>query len=697
MHWRVKLDNKKKELYDTIARFAKDATLIVHAGDPDREGQLLVDEVLERIGVKVPIKRVLISDMNGAGVRRAIKKMSDNADHTGVRDAALGRGRADWLYGLNLTRLYTVKGRATGYDGVLSVGRVQTPVLGLVVRRDREIEAFQSTPFYQLTANLKAESGTFRATWWPGDEHSEHRDSDGRILKRELVETVAQTIKDQSGSIVSVDKAEKRQAPPLPFSLPELQKAANKGRGFTARKTLDVAQALYEKHQIITYPRSDCRYLPRDQWQDAVEVRDAIVQSVGEDHAMFGMLEAADLIQIGKCWNDKKVTVHYAIIPTTKWTPLDRLTADERWLYELIAHRYILQFSQDRRYEQTDVVAEIGTQRFIARGRVELDPGWTQYENVLGKPSKTKKADSADQADPQLTALSEGEKVCCIDVHIEDKQTSPPKAFTEAMLLDAMTGIARFVSDPDIKAILKDTDGLGTPATQAGIIDTLFRRGYLLREGRGKSQVIHATPLGFQLIDTLPLEVTRPDMTAQWEKALSDIAGGRGDLSKFMVEIVGKVSTLTEVGKQQSLPSINLATQTVGKAGSKGKRTKVGQSRAGQGSTRKTAKKSAVYPCPDNECSGRLMKRSGSKGAFWGCSEFKNGCKVTRPDVRGKPGSDRSIANGIAKKATTNAAVGVGDKCPDCSKGKIQQRSLKNEDNAGKPFLGCSTFPRSTC
>jgi len=226
-HWRVKLDEKKKELYDTIARFAKDATLIVHAGDPDREGQLLVDEVLERIGVKVPIKRVLISDMNGAGVRRAIKKMSDNADHTGLRDAALGRGRADWLYGLNLTRLYTVKGRATGYDGVLSVGRVQTPVLGLVVRRDREIDAFESTPFYQLTADLKAESGTFRATWSPGDEHSEHRDAEGRILKRELVESIAQAIKDPPGSIVSVDKAEKRQAPPLPFSLPELQKAAN--------------------------------------------------------------------------------------------------------------------------------------------------------------------------------------------------------------------------------------------------------------------------------------------------------------------------------------------------------------------------------------------------------------------------------------------------------------------------------------
>ena len=674
--WQLKVAAHTKDLYQTIKKYARQATLIVHAGDPDREGQLLVDEVLAQIGIQVPIKRLLISDLNAAAVKRALGKLEDNAAYAGLRDAALGRSRADWLYGLNLTRLYTVKGRASGHSGVLSVGRVQTPVLGLVVRRDREIEAFVSKPFYELTAELAAGEGTFTAKWVPAERYDSVQDEDGRIIDRDTVEQLAQSLRGQPGSIDSVKTQHKREPPPLPFSLPELQKVASKGRGLSPKKTLDVAQSLYEKHQVLTYPRSDCAYLPIDHWGEGGVVRDAIVHSVGKQHALYPLTERVNLIHRGRCWSDDKVTAHHAIIPTARWVPVDTLSADERWLYAVVAYRYLLQFCADREYDQTDVIASVessdGPERFKARGRVESEPGWRQYSQLLMTKTQQSKEEAPDQEPiTSLPPLRQGESVQCESTQVHDKQTTPPKHFTEGSLLEAMTSIARYVQDPELKKILRDTDGLGTPATQAGIIDILFKRAYLEKQRK----LVISTALGREMVATLPEALTLPDMTAHWEMQLARIAEEGADLTAFLAGVTDGVRNITASAKAQGdltfsrPPNITKKTPTAN------------PKLAGH-----------TYPCPGETCEGQLRRIKGKQGFFWGCSNYGQGCRETRPDARGKPG--KTPAPRQTARVSKHAVVAVGKTCPECKKGKIQLRSLKSGNNEGKPFHGCSAFPK---
>jgi DNA topoisomerase-3 len=383
---------------------------------------------------------------------------------------------AVWLYGLNLTRLYTVLGRAGGYKGLLSVGRVQTPVLGLVVRRDLAIEAFTSKPFYTLNARITVSAGQFDARWAPGEGATGHQDEDGRVVDRAYVEERAAQLTGKSGVIESVKTQHKKEAPPLPFALQALQKVAAQGRGLSPKRTLEVAQSLYERHQVLTYPRSDCAYLPLDHWNEAAKVRDAIAQSIGTGHDLHPMTDSVDLIHRGKCWNDTKITAHHAIIPTKKWVPLDKLTSDERWVYEQVAHRYLLQFCVDREYDQTDVALRISgrdsEEQFKTRGRVETEAGWTSYRTVLSSTHVDPQPGAEDtQETTSWPTLAENDEIHCANCDLVEKKTTPPKRFTEATLLDAMTGISRYVQDPDIKQTLKDTDGLGTPATQATIMD----------------------------------------------------------------------------------------------------------------------------------------------------------------------------------------------------------------------------------
>lgn len=670
--WRMNVAPRTKDLYQTIRKFVGQAALIVHAGDPDREGQLLVDEVLDQLGNQVPVKRLLVSDLNAAAVKRAIGRLEDNVAYEGLRDAALGRSRADWLYGLNLTRLYTVKGRASGHSGVLSVGRVQTPVLGLVVRRDREIEAFVSKPFYELTAELQAAAGTFAAKWVPGVRHEQYQDEDGRIVDRSAVEALAEALQGSPGAIQRVKTQHKRQPPPLPFSLPELQKVASKGRGLSPKKTLAVAQSLYEKHQVLTYPRSDCPYLPVDHWGEGGVVRDAIVQSINDKHPLHQLTEEVNLIHRGRCWNDSKITAHHAIIPTSKWVPLDSLSPNERWLYEIVAHRYLLQFCADREYDQTDVAASVettqGGESFKAKGVAETEIGWLQYRDLLRSEKASAREEAKEEAATELPPLQRGESLLCRSTKLHEKQTTPPKHFTEATLLDAMTSIARYVSDPEIKKILRETDGLGTPATQASIIDILFKRGYL--EQKGKSVI--STALGREMIDVLPEEVTLPDLTAQWEMQLALIAEGGASLEPFMGQVTKHVTDLTTGDKANGNFNVSSA-----------------PAQAKPKSRKKVA--DITYPCTAGECDGRLRRIKGKKGFFWGCTNYGNGCRETRPDKRGKPAEPGKRQ---PTKRSSQVSVSVGQTCPECKKGKIQQRTLKNGKNAGKNFHGCSNFPK---
>lgn len=528
--WQLKPRPKVRSQLTALKKLTREADQLIHAGDPDREGQLLVDEVIEYLGVpdgkKRSMQRLLISDLNPSAVKRALERLKPNSEFIPLSVSALARSRADWLYGINLTRALTLQGRRVGFDGLLSVGRVQTPVLGLVVARDRAIEAFVSKPFYEVAAHLLTDDEQrFTAQWQPSEACARWQDDEGRVLSRELAQNVAQRIEGKPAEVESATRKPAKQPPPLPYNLSALQIDASKAFGLSAQAVLDACQSLYEKHRLITYPRSDCRYLPAEHHAEATAVVRAIAQTAtGLQQAVSG----ADTAIKGRAWNDSKVEAHHAIIPTAKSAREGGLSTTESKVYELIARQYLMQFHPAWRYSDSELKLRIEGGVFIARARQTQDPGWRA---LLGR--------GADEA-PELPRLSVGDRLLCERGEVLEKQTQPPKAFTDATLLSAMTGIARFVGDPELRKVLRETDGLGTEATRAGIIELLVTRGYLLRQGKS----IHSSESGRGLIDALPERVQRPDLTAQWESSLDAMARREGRYEQFMAALLESLSGL---------------------------------------------------------------------------------------------------------------------------------------------------------
>ncbi len=537
--WQHQVKPATRKQLSVVKKLIKQADVLVNMGDPDRVGQILVDEVINYSGVskakRMAAQRCLISDMNPAAITRSLNAMRRNIDFIPLATSALARARADWLYGINMTRLCTLQGQASGYQGVLSVGRVQTPLLGLVVHRDIEIENFVTKPFYEVFIELQTDSQqTYSAKWKPSIACEAYMDEDGHVLLKKLAETVLKKVLNQPGQVLAVSESVKKQAAPLPYNLSSLQIDASKRFNFNAQKTLDICQKLYETHKLITYPRSDCRYLPQGHYLDKNSVTQAIAQT---SPTLAPAVKGADLSLKSKAWDDGKVGAHHAIIPTSRGMDASRLSADEQKIYELVARQYLMQFYPPFTYQEKQIDTEVGGGLFISRQKEVLHKGW----KALFPERKAGSEDSEFSA-TQLPNVSKGEAVQCIDGRLDEKQTSPPKHFTDATLLSAMTGIARYVSDPDIKKVLRDTDGLGTEATRAGIIELLFKRGFLSKQGKE----IHATEVGRRLILSLPEVMALPDMTAHWESQLEAISEKRMSYNEFMTPMLDGLQRLVE-------------------------------------------------------------------------------------------------------------------------------------------------------
>ncbi|WP_417532800.1 DNA topoisomerase III [Marinobacterium stanieri] len=566
--WQLKPRKGVSKQLSVLRKLVKSADQIIHAGDPDREGQLLVDEVIEFLKVpaskKSQVQRLLISDLNPDAVRRALQRLKSNREFVPLSVSALARSRADWLFGINMTRALTVKGRSAGYNGVLSVGRVQTPVLGLVVQRDAEIDAFVPKPFYEVDAHLLTESGErFKARWQPSEACARFQDEEGRVLSKALAENVVARITGQPGKLLSDERKTGQQAVPLPYNLSALQIDCAKRFGLNAQQVLDAAQALYEKHNLITYPRSDCRYLPAEHFAEGAKVTQAVARTQPD---LAAAVQNADLSLKSKAWNDKKVEAHHAIIPTSKAASAERLSRAELQVYSQIARQYLMQFYPPCRYADRRVEVEIAGGLFVAKVRQILDPGW---KALLGKEAE-------DETVGQLPVLKPDEPLHCERGELLEKMTQPPKAFTDASLLAAMTGIARFVQDAELRKVLRETDGLGTEATRAGIIELLFRRGFLQRQGKQ----IHATAAGKALIAALPDDLSRPDMTAHWESQLDAISRKAFNYQGFMQPLQDALPNLISSIQPQALSGIP-APKTAGKRRRKSSGSKV----KGTGST----------------------------------------------------------------------------------------------------------------
>lgn len=535
--WQLTPKPQTRKQLQTLKSLIKQAAGLVNAGDPDREGQLLVDEVIEWAGVSAAkrqsTRRLLINDLNPEAVRVALANQRPNSEFASLSRSALARSRADWLYGINLTRAYTLQGRQAGYQGVLSVGRVQTPVLGLVVNRDLDIEQFRSHPFYEVWAHLLTGDGEeFQARWLPSESCQPYLDEEGRNLSRPLADNVASRIRNQPAIVEKFSQRDKPQPPPLPHSLSSLQMEANKVLGLTAKQVLDICQQLYEQHKVITYPRSDCRYLPKGHHAQAPAVCDAIFGYLAADSLLQGARSQLELARRSSAWNDSKVDAHHAIIPTPAAGA--RLNPRERQVYELIARHYLAQFLPAAVSDERKASVRIGTGEFLASSNQLRVSGWKILFPVAAR--------QAPEVSAVLPDLHPGQVLQCPQAEVREKQTTPPKAFTEASLLAAMTGIARYVTDAELRKVLKDTDGLGTEATRAGIIELLCHRQFLERQGK----LLRSTASGRALIAGLPTAATTPDMTAKWESLLGDISAGQAAYDDLMQPLQAQLAAMIE-------------------------------------------------------------------------------------------------------------------------------------------------------
>ncbi|KOO14463.1 DNA topoisomerase III [Vibrio xuii] len=544
--WQLRPRKSASKQLTVVRKLLKESNQIIHAGDPDREGQLLVDEVLDYCKVsktkKEATQRLLISDLNLPAVKRALNQMRSNRDFIPLSVSALARSRADWLYGMNMSRAYTLLGQKAGYQGVLSVGRVQTPVLGLVVRRDEEIENFIPRDYFTLHALMPYQDGNsafdIRARWKPSEACKPYQDEEGRVLSRKLVENVANRIANQPATVVESEQKQTKQSAPLPYSLSALQIDAAKRFGMSAQQVLDTCQSLYEKHKLITYPRSDSRYLPKEHFAQAGSVCEAIANNA---HELSQAVNGADLSLKSKAWNDNKVDAHHAIIPTPKKASVNGLSGNEMKIYQQIARQYLMQFYPAAVFAEAKLVFDIAGGTFIAKGRQLVSAGWKE---LMGK------VDDEDASVDAVPPLAKGKVLTCREGEIKDRKTEPPKHFTEATLLQAMTGIARFVEDKELKKILKETDGLGTEATRAGILDTLFKRQLLTRQGKS----IMSSPAGRGLVHALPSDSTYPDMTAHWEHQLQGMAERNQAYAPFMQALQTRIDNLMGQVKTGDVP-----------------------------------------------------------------------------------------------------------------------------------------------
>ncbi|EEZ5177693.1 DNA topoisomerase III [Escherichia coli] len=511
-----------------------DVTEIVHAGDPDEEGQLLVDEVLEYAGNTKPVKRVLINDNTLPAVKKALANLKDNRDFRGLYLKALARSVADAVYGFSMTRAYSIPAQARGYKGTLSVGRVQTPILGLIVNRTRANQNHKSSFYYTMTGVFQRGADVIRANWKPGEFAPL---TDRKLLDKAWANGTAASLTGKPATVEAAATDDKKTAAPLPFNLVRLQQYMNKKFKLTAQKTLDITQQLREKYKAITYNRSDCSYLSDEQFSEAPQVIDAL-------KSVFDQPMNVDTTRKSKAFDSAKVTAHTAIIPTANVPDINALTPDERNVYLAIAQHYLVQFMPEKLYKEVSVAIQCGDESFYARARKTTDSG---FEAFLGTETTNEdESDNDDSAFEQLCKIRTGETLTTKEVVVNEKKTTPPPLFTEASLLAALVRVADFVTDPVIKKLLKDKDkdkkdehgGIGTPATRAAMLEALKKRNYITLE-KGK---LIPTNTGYALIDALPGIAVNPDMTALWAEKQTAIENGELTVEEFINELYDELT-----------------------------------------------------------------------------------------------------------------------------------------------------------
>lgn len=591
--WKMVVKSQTSAQFRVVQKLLGQATELVIATDADREGEMIARELVDYCGYTGRIMRLWLSALNDASIRRALGELKPGSQTLSMYYSALTRSRSDWLVGMNLSRLFTLLGQQAGYEGVLSVGRVQTPTLGLVVRRDREIARFVAEPYWAIDASFSAQDTRFVAQWLPCEDIS---DEAGRCLVQTAARQTADDLRQaKSAQVLSVHTDRIKEVPPLVFDLGTLQEVCSRQLALGVQETLDIAQALYETHKVTTYPRSDCGYLPQSMFDEAPTVLDALVRT---DPGIATTVARLDRTIYSRVWNDREITAHHGIIPTTQAGNMAAMSDKEQAVYRLIRSYYLAQFFAHHEYERTVAQLQCVGQQFRASGKRIVVPGW---RSVLKEEAPERVQASEPQVLPQLR---QGMLCTLHDAALRALQTQPPKPYTEGELIKAMKGIARLVTDARLKQKLKETTGIGTQATRAGIIKGLLQRGYLVSKGRS----VRATDAAFTLIDAVPPAIVDPGMTALWEQALQGIEKGEMTMEAFLSS---QTTWITQLVAQYSHTKLSI----------RGEDTPV---------------------CP--LCNATMKKRNGKNGPFWSCSRYPEckgvhnaGSKTTRrPKNAGK-------------------------------------------------------------
>ena len=541
---------------------------VVNACDAGREGELIFAYLYEKAKAKKPVRRLWLNSMTSAAMKAALAALRPAAEFAQLEEAARSRSEADWIVGMNATRAATIRLRSS-FDGAVSLGRVQTPTLAIVARREEEIKAFTPEPYWLVDATFAAPpldggerryEGHFQAPQGsPGSTKGPRLGTEAEAL------AVVAAVRGRPATITKLEKKEQREKAPMLYDLTTLQREANTRFGFSAKRTLAAAQRLYEEHKALTYPRTSSRYLPTDMVEEIKPIAE-LVGARAEYRKASEYVVGLDVLPLARVVNDEKVTDHHAIIPTRSEHPVEKMNDDDRRIYDLAVRRFLAVFHPEAVFENTRVettVASAEGERFLfrTRGKLLLVPGWRGvYDEVAAdaRASGPGQDDDEDATDQQLPRLEADEEVQTVEVESTRKETKPPRRYSDASLLGAMETAGKLVDDDELREAMKDS-GIGTPATRAAIIERLITVGYLERDGRA----LVATEKGLNVIRLLgehPL--TSPGLTGSWEQRLGKIEHGEDSRKQFMSDIAGfateTVKTLDETLKDVRIPRARL-------------------------------------------------------------------------------------------------------------------------------------------
>lgn len=554
--WQVKIGkdgslNKgqisKSQRVNQIGNLLKQADEVIHAGDPDDEGQLLIDELLRWFNYKGTVKRLDTANTTLVAMKKALSHMTDNKPHEPYGWSAYARSVADLMVGINMSRLFSCKNQT-----LLTIGRVQTPTLGLVVNRDLAIEGHHKQKYYTIACDINFNNDTVQADFIPAKTDSNL--VDGHILSKEYAEQICNRLKGQTLKNINITKKIVYEAPPLPFNLVKLQTYCSGKFGYSPQQVLDITQSLRENHKAITYNRSDCQYLSEEHYKEAPVTMKAVIMNIHYKPKSLNMNLKS------KCFDSSKISAHFAIIPTNQKVNLDKLSEAEKNVYLAICKYYIAQFMPKAKKEQTNLSVELGNGEAIkAVSTVIIEQG---YRSIFNEAEKDKASN--------LSKIPEGifsGKIT--DTDIAEKETKPPSRYTKASLNEDMTCISKYVKDPKIKQLLLSKDegkegergSIGTSATRSGIIESLVKRGFLREDGKK----IISTALGRELYRILPDEIKKADMTAEWWSIQEEIQNGTANYNKLIDSVYDTIKHI--VANVDNYPVVNSSIIAIKKKG----------------------------------------------------------------------------------------------------------------------------------